>query len=154
MPNYSGRKIKTPAAYTLTHIPTGKFYIGSSKDVHARISRHKYNLNQGIHVTSELQNTYTGWDDMEVAVFETNTVEEALQMEQHGLDCHLGSSLCCNHYSEAENTRSENKQAVSINGVIYGSISDAAKALNIKHQHLCSRLNRTYGKYKDWHKLT
>lgn len=44
--------------YTITHLPSGKRYIGSSLDVRQRLATHKWALKRGSHANPFLQNSY------------------------------------------------------------------------------------------------
>lgn len=43
-----------------------------------------------------------------------------------------------------------NRRMVSINTVVYASITDASKALNIKHMTIYFRLNSKSERFKEW----
>lgn len=154
MTNYSGRKIKTPAAYTLTHQPTGRFYIGSSSDVHARLSRHKHSMKDGNHPNGGLREVGATWDDIAVEIFPCSSSEEAEKMELDALDKHLGGKLCCNVIPDNIGPRNEHKEvSVVIDGTPYPSIAEAARALDVTHKVMSKRLSTKSGLYKDWQKL-
>lgn len=90
--------VKT-GAYILTHIPTGRFYIGSSANLTRRHYTHKYDLTSGKHANRKLQEVFTNWSDIRIDLFETSTVEEARQREQILLNRYYGNHLCCNQSS-------------------------------------------------------
>lgn len=95
--------MSTIGYYTITHRPTGRFYIGSSGNLTRRIWRHRTELASGMHTNRKLQEIYTCWDDFEVMTSEVNTLEEARQLEQQLLDRYVGTALCCNSSMSATN---------------------------------------------------
>lgn len=89
------------AAYILTHIPTGLFYIGSTKDVKERFYGHMSDLRAGDHNNPKLRESYTGKDDYRMDYEEYRTREEAYDREQELLDLFVGDRLCCNVNEDA-----------------------------------------------------
>lgn len=85
-----------PGVYTITHSPTGRFYVGSSKKVSTRISGHLSDLRKGSHDNRLLQEIVTSTDDLVFTAAYTETVEEARNAEQELLDIYHGQELCCN----------------------------------------------------------
>lgn len=74
--------------YKITCVPTGKFYIGSAKDIYRRWWRHKGELNTGKHNNGYLQNAYKKYGEAAFVweVVETCPPELLLETEQHYLD--------------------------------------------------------------------
>ena len=85
-----------PGAYTITHRPTGRFYVGSTGNLQARILSHKSNLRRAVHNNQKLQEVVTSIDDLVIVVDITDTLESARDKEQRLLDTHLGDPNCCN----------------------------------------------------------
>ena len=75
--------------YKITCTATGKFYIGSAKDIHLRLARHKSDLGRNVHHNILLQravNKY-GKDVFEFEILEfVDNIESLIQREQHYLD--------------------------------------------------------------------
>lgn len=75
--------------YKITCTVTGKFYIGSAKDIRHRLARHKSDLGRNVHHNTLLQravNKY-GKDMFEFEILEfVDDTESLLQREQHYLD--------------------------------------------------------------------
>ena len=75
--------------YKITCTANGKFYIGSTKDIHLRLARHKSDLGRNVHRNILLQraaNKY-GKDVFEFEILEfVDDLESLLQREQHYLD--------------------------------------------------------------------
>jgi group I intron endonuclease len=87
--------------YTLTHIPSGRFYIGSTRNLHRRIVDHRYKLDSGTHYNSKLQRVYTNWNDIEISHSYCETPDEAVSKEQSMLDRYSEDPLCCNIHFKA-----------------------------------------------------
>lgn len=87
---------KEPAAYVVTHRPTGQFYVGSTSDADRRIGAHLRNLNRGKHPNKNLQSTFTSVDDYDIQVTPALSVDAARDLEQALLDERLADPLCCN----------------------------------------------------------
>lgn len=196
---------KHPGSYILTHIPTGHFYVGSASCVKARMQQHKHTLNKGNHANRRLQQIFTKWEDLQIDITLTNTVDDARREEQDLLDTHSESELLCNVSTSATNSfqgvlsderRKEillmaiaasslarrgkpqtedhirnavegrrgftqtdksreaisltKSKKVSIDGVIYDSSREAAKALNLPFRTLRSRLYSDSKKFKHY----
>ena len=80
---------KLSGIYKITCIATGKFYIGSAKDIHRRLARHKSDLSRDVHHNTLLQRSVNkyGKDMFEFEILEfIDDVESLLQREQHYLD--------------------------------------------------------------------
>lgn len=71
----------TPAVYTLTHVPTGTFYVGSTKNLKKRLRQHKLALKNGTHHNPPLQKCNTGWSDIQVEYTELSDLETARTLE-------------------------------------------------------------------------
>lgn len=58
--------------YKLTHKPTGKIYIGQTRNPEFRLSMHKFSLEQGTHFNKALQADFdTKGGDLEIEILET-----------------------------------------------------------------------------------
>jgi group I intron endonuclease len=80
----------------LTHLPSGKFYIGSSGNIKARILDHRRLLIAGTHSNPNLNECYTCWDDFKVDFETYQTRDKAYDREEELLNYFHGQSLCCN----------------------------------------------------------
>lgn len=87
---------KTPGYYILEHKTTGHYYIGSAKDLAARLASHKHDLNHGVHCNKRLQDICADWDDLEVSAIPMHSREAARRMEQTLLEVNFGKPLCVN----------------------------------------------------------
>jgi group I intron endonuclease len=77
------------AIYAITHLPTGRLYVGSAVDFDARVKSHVYRLRVGTHRNRHLQNAWSlyGADEFSFVVLEI--VEDRSQLfirEQHYID--------------------------------------------------------------------
>ena len=48
----------TSGIYKITHVASGKFYIGSAVNVEKRVTNHKHELRKGVHHNKRLQNAW------------------------------------------------------------------------------------------------
>lgn len=85
-----------PGVYTITHLPTGKFYIGSTGNVSSRISQHVSELIRGKHGNHLLQKVVKSETEIEVTAIYTDSADKAQQAEQELLDLYHGHDNCCN----------------------------------------------------------
>lgn len=93
-----------PGVYTITHTPTGHFYIGSTGNLRARITNHKSTLRNSRHGNSNLQAAFTAVENIEVTAIPTDSVKAAKDAEQELLDIFLQNPLCCNIGNGASST--------------------------------------------------
>lgn len=83
----------TIGVYRITHVPSGKFYIGSSKHCERRFNEHRSNLNSKKHHCHALQNSWTKHGE-ESFSFEISqefpSWDDALEAEQELLNLYVG----------------------------------------------------------------
>jgi group I intron endonuclease len=74
--------------YRITHVKSGKNYIGSSKEIYIRIAKHKYQLLRNKHDNNHLQNAVNKYEisSFEVAILEVCSVQYLANREQHWID--------------------------------------------------------------------
>lgn len=92
---------KECGAYVITHMESGKRYIGSTSDLRARKTVHMAYLNTGTHVNQALQEAFNSDPDLEFRFYPTETREEAYDIEQLLLDRNHGKPDCLNIASNA-----------------------------------------------------
>lgn len=82
------REFKTSGIYSISNKVNNKVYIGSSKNIHLRISEHVLDLSKNIHKNSYLQNSWNkyGGDNFELIIIELCDVDILLDREQHWID--------------------------------------------------------------------
>lgn len=85
-----------PGAYYLRHLPTGCYYIGSTRNLCVRLSAHKKALQEGTHSNPRLKEIFTRWEDFSFEMHICDTREEAYAKEQEMLEEHAGDRLLCN----------------------------------------------------------
>lgn len=80
--------MKIIGIYKITCLPTGKFYIGSSKNVKKRISRHKDELRRKIHPNRYLQSAWNKYSETNFIfeIVQETSVELLIKTEQKWLD--------------------------------------------------------------------
>lgn len=88
--------MKIIGAYVLTDVRTGKFYVGSSGDVHKRFAKHFSTLRTNKHHCLPLQFLWNNNGRLLQTVFQTETREEAYVLEQNLLDGHTDSDKLLN----------------------------------------------------------
>lgn len=86
-----------PGAYVITHNPSGRFYIGSSGNVRARINQHYHLLRHDKHPSGRLQEVFTNTDDITIDVTPAPDKDGAFESEQAILDARFSDPLCCNN---------------------------------------------------------
>lgn len=82
--------------YVLTHVASGKKYIGSSGNVGTRLSSHKSLLAKGKHHCIELQELYNSDNRYYSVVYETLDREAAFDLEQALVDEYWGTPKLLN----------------------------------------------------------
>lgn len=91
--------------YVFTHVPTGHFYVGSSKDTHGRIATHKWALRNNQHKNVKLQSLYTGdIEQFQAEIVYTSNRETAYGMEQELITRHRENPLCLNIADDARSS--------------------------------------------------
>lgn len=96
--------------YSITHLPTGRRYIGSTSNLSKRWSRHRQELRDGIHRNKHLQATWSR-DGEQAFLFEVLAIVEATEriaLEQRALDA----------FQTTDPARGFNRAAIA--GVSYG----------------------------------
>ena len=87
---------KITGVYILKDVKTGQFYVGSSNDVHKRVTSHFANLRRNKHHSVKLLNVWNKGNGLSVTIFPTSTREEAYELEQDFIDRFIGSELMLN----------------------------------------------------------
>jgi group I intron endonuclease len=80
--------MKKSGIYKITNEITGKFYIGSSKDIEQRFGEHKMMLNNNKHINVILQRSWNkhGTNNFTFSVLEECPADKCIEREQHYLD--------------------------------------------------------------------
>ena len=85
----------TCASYTLKHVKTGHYYVGSTSNLVKRLRAHRLDLRTRKHHNEALLSS-SNWDDIEVYFTEFPTLDLARRAEQLLLDTQWADPLCCN----------------------------------------------------------
>lgn len=108
---------RTPCVYRLTHVPTGRFYIGSTTNLRSRINRHRREVQTKDHHNERLEELTDNLNDFEIRIEVCDTEESARELEQKHLDEHHGAELCLNMGDSAivayKNTPDHIRKAIS-----------------------------------------
>jgi group I intron endonuclease len=80
--------MKKSGIYKITNEITGKFYIGSSKDIDQRFGEHRMMLNNNKHINIILQRSWNkhGANNFTFSILEECPSEKCIEREQHYLD--------------------------------------------------------------------
>lgn len=73
---------KVAGAYMLTHVLSGRFYIGSSSNLYFRTKYHEHKLRVGTHEVTALQSDYNQDSDIVFKYWITDTEEQARRTEE------------------------------------------------------------------------
>ncbi|MNT17418.1 GIY-YIG catalytic domain protein [compost metagenome] len=84
------------AAYILTDIVSGMYYVGSTVNLRARLYSHYSKLEAGGHDNHNFQRCYSGWHNIHIEFIECNSLESARRTESSLLKFHCGDDLLCN----------------------------------------------------------
>lgn len=106
-----------PAAYALLHVVSEKIYVGSTENLYIRTNMHKNRLLAGQHKNKNLQEAFNRDSRFSLAFVQTETKEQATEIEQKMLDTHMPSGKLLNISPDAQ---------VANKGVL---LSDQRKAL-------------------------
>jgi len=173
--NRQGKFVLTsePATYILT-LPSGHFYIGSTGNLDTRLRRHRSALKTNAHHSPNFSKNFTRWDDIGIEYKIYDNRQAALVAEQSLLDLRFEDPFCCNDSPLADGSNSHlggarktehranlskallgkpkltRKGPVSIEGVVYDGLEDAASQIDLGAHSLHRRLASTASKFKDW----
>src|ERR1035437_5470017 len=78
----------TTGIYTITHVPSGNIYIGSSVHIETRWNQHRWDLRADRHRADRMQNTYNkyGEDAFRFDITEECDADMRIEREQYYLD--------------------------------------------------------------------
>ena len=94
----------TCGIYKIENSENGKFYIGSSDDIHRRFGRHISDLRRNKHDNAHLQNAWNkyGEKSFDFEVVRVCSMKDVLLEEQRDLDVCVGRPECYNIRESAE----------------------------------------------------
>jgi len=90
-----GQRCRT-GVYLIRDIRNGKFYVGSAKNLSARLSSHFHLLKHGLHTNTDLQDAHNSSASFEVLVHRNDNRESCFDLEQEVVDQHLETGLLFN----------------------------------------------------------
>lgn len=88
MKNIPLRTGEKSGIYQIKNCTTGKFYVGSSKNIYYRIRRHLSDLRKGKHANPILTNAFNkyGEDDFEAIILEEVSIVDLLKREEYWIN--------------------------------------------------------------------
>lgn len=179
----------TVGVYTITHLDTGMFYIGSTGNYLHRRNSHMYNLRHNKHHVVKLQNAFNVNDRVIWNIIPVATLEESRILERKMLSEQKDNKLLCNKrmiglrkvrvaktkpttrrvWSDVVKAKmsatrtgmsksaawvdkimNSVRRVVSVEGVEYRSMTEAALAHNISIQLASHRFKSTNKKWDRW----
>lgn len=170
------RGVKRIGAYIIHHPETQMSYVGSSGNVYVRIVMHRSELRLGQHMNGKLQAAYDKDPNVTFVCFKATSRKEAYDIEQRLLDKNWSSSRLCNSSSDAlnalkpivykgmklkgehlKNVAKSNRERmlkrrkkVSIKGIVYDGVRDAALKLGMNYSTVQRFINYTSDEHKEW----
>lgn len=84
------------ATYIITHVDSGKFYVGSTSNLNGRINQHKFLLKNNKHFNKNLQLMYNESNEINITIEAARTREDAYILEQKIIDENKDSNLLLN----------------------------------------------------------
>lgn len=95
-PNNKNPLTGIPGCYIVLHVLSGLFYIGSTKNIPARVSSTLVSLRINRHPNVILQEAF--WTDAELRFFicSTENIRGAQELEQNTVNLHLSNQKMCN----------------------------------------------------------
>jgi group I intron endonuclease len=96
--------LRDSGVYRITHIDSGRYYVGSSKRLQVRLNQHRTQLEAGTHHCAHLQRAWDkyGADSFAFSVLiNAKTWDDALDFEQEELDAGFGTDMCFNSSGRA-----------------------------------------------------
>lgn len=125
-------ELKGSGAYTLLHKATGKVYHGSSCDLNRRKNEHLASLARGEHSNSSLQNCVRADPSLELTIYPTAGMEDALDLEQWMIDNTPEESLL-NISKNARSSMTGINEVLSVKEKLSKTRAGNKNALGTKH---------------------
>lgn len=93
---------KVSGIYRIVCTKNGRYYYGSSVDIHNRWSTHKSRFRKGEHDNPIMQNVWNKWgeENFRIEIIKQVSKKQLLKIEQRYLDEHVGKRNCMNILSE------------------------------------------------------
>jgi predicted GIY-YIG superfamily endonuclease len=120
-----------PGAYCITHVETGKVYIGSTGNLATRVSGNLGALKRNKHKNNNLQKVFNDDSTVEVLVKPTATLTDAVALEQQLVNEFKDTKYLCN---------------IGITDVARPQLGVEGQTRTTKHKEQISEKNRLYAK--------
>jgi group I intron endonuclease len=117
------KSVRLNAVYVITHVKSGKMYVGSTTHLYERHRKHRDLLRKGIHEIPELQAAYDDDPEIYFQTIVTQTEEEAQAYEQELLDTLLPLGVLFN--------RAPNARYAMLGMTHSFEVKDALRRMNI-----------------------
>jgi predicted GIY-YIG superfamily endonuclease len=150
---------KEPACYTVT-TEEGEFYVGSSGTLYKRIHKHARTLIEQTHGNSPLQDRYNLGHKLTLSYTLFDTAEQAIAAETELLYIYKDDPKLLNRAKhdgsmheiskQLNRDNDPNTKQVIIDGVIYPSMKNAAKAKNVSAQTISHRTNSSNPAFSEY----
>jgi group I intron endonuclease len=84
--------------YVISHLKSGKVYLGQAQNIRVRWQKHKQSLNSGKHDNRHLQSAWNkyGAKAFQFKVLEYCSIEQLDEREQHYLNIYMPKGICFN----------------------------------------------------------
>lgn len=128
--SFNARSSRPGGVYVITHVPSGRFYVGSTIDFFKRQIQHAYKLRSGQHVNPGLQECYCEdphfrftFHLVGIEGVDSDIKENAQKLEQEYLDRFQGDPLLLN----VSNSSTASRQGVPLSEEARAKISSKMK---------------------------
>lgn len=162
--------------YILHPIGSDLVYVGSSSNLYRRLIHHRNKLKFNNHPNIKFQEEFNVYPTLEFISFYCESIEKAIDLEQALIDTNWSRGNLLNLAPDARNSLKlisykgvklsperirnivagnrerhlKRRKHVSINGVIYEGVREAAVKLNMNYSTVQRFLNYTTPEFKDW----
>jgi|SRR6185312_1070886 len=150
-----GRVPKLNAAYVMTHVKSGNFYIGSSGDILRRRYQHLSCLKRHRHPNAWLQKLYDDDPSFHFTFLITEDRADAYVAEKNLYEEHRENPQCVNYLDHIKIPLDKiaQKRPVSINGRRYETLTEAAQILQLNMEELIRRLDSRMQQWSRWRRI-
>lgn len=155
-------------AYLIRNRASSKVYVGSTCHPGARISAHRSNLKRGVHENKNLQALYNESPNIDFVLYEVETREKAYELEKALIEHFqekgellnialdpVGDKLTPELYDAFRKGNAVHSAEVSISvtidGIEYPSLREAARQCKISHTSIKNRIASSKKKYAGWY---
>lgn len=131
-----------PAAYALTHQATGSVYVGSTHNLYNRINQHKTRLAAGTHRNKNIQAVFDSDPKFNLAYVQTETKEDALDIEQQLLDSLKDTVPLLNVAADARRAGAGLRLSAETKAKLSAATTEqfASEEARLKHSEMTARM--------------